>query len=110
MPRRTFGIKWVLEEEGKEWYRNNKVKKYVHVESMQKESLAKNCPRILAKIMALKLDFIFREMGECNLDLTRDFYANWSPRTTGNEVKIRGQVLQLNADFFNSFLGTPSMD
>ncbi|KAF3631413.1 hypothetical protein FXO37_27975 [Capsicum annuum] len=98
------------QEEGKEWYRNNKVKKYVHVDLMQKESLAKNCPRILEKIMALNLDFIFRDMGECNLDLTREFYANWSPRTTGNEVKIRGQVLQLNADFFNSFLGTPSMD
>ena len=38
VPRRTFGIKWVLEEEGKEWYRNNKVKKYVHVDLMQKES------------------------------------------------------------------------
>ncbi|PHT46148.1 hypothetical protein CQW23_15306 [Capsicum baccatum] len=27
IPRRMFGIKWVLEEQGKEWYRNNKEKK-----------------------------------------------------------------------------------
>ena len=59
VPQRTFGINWVLEDEGKEWHRNNKVKRYVHVDSMQKESLAKNFPRILANIMALKLDFIF---------------------------------------------------
>ncbi|PHT48005.1 Sulfate transporter 1.3 [Capsicum baccatum] len=80
IPRCMFGIKWVLEEEGKEWYKNNKVKKYVHVELIQKESLVKREPRILAKIMALHLDFIFRDMRECNLDLTREFYAKLVPK------------------------------
>ena len=51
VPRRMFGIKWVLEEEAKEWYRNNKEKKYVHVDLINKESLAKKEPRMLAKIM-----------------------------------------------------------
>ncbi|PHT42501.1 hypothetical protein CQW23_16526 [Capsicum baccatum] len=41
LPRRMFGIKWVLEEEAKEWYRNNKERKYVHVDLINKESLAK---------------------------------------------------------------------
>lgn len=110
LPRRMFGIKWVLEEGAKAWYSSNKEKKYVHVDLINKETLAKKEPQMLAKIMALKLDFIFRDMGECNLDLTREFYANWSPNTTGNEVKIRGQVLQLTADWINSFLGLPSVD
>ncbi|PHT45007.1 hypothetical protein CQW23_14165 [Capsicum baccatum] len=39
LPRRMFGIKWVLPEEAKEWHRNNKERKYVHVDLINKEIL-----------------------------------------------------------------------
>ncbi|PHT42583.1 hypothetical protein CQW23_16608 [Capsicum baccatum] len=44
LPRRMFGIKWVLEEEAKAWYSSNKERKYVHVDLINKETLANKEP------------------------------------------------------------------
>lgn len=55
---------------------------------INKEILARYYPHIFAQIIQLKLDFIFEDLEECNLDLVREFYANWFSNTQGNEVKI----------------------
>lgn len=82
----------------------------IHQWSSSTESLARHCPGILARITQLKLEFIFEYMGECNLDWVRKFYANWFPNIRGNEVKIRGQIINLTAELLNSHLGTPEVD
>lgn len=87
MPRRTLGIKWV-EQEGQEWYKENKAPNYFPIELIHIESLARHYPRIMAKITQFKLEFIFEDQGESNLDWVCEFYANWFPNTLGNEVKV----------------------
>lgn len=52
VPRRTLGIKWV-EQEGQEWYKENKAPNYLPIDLIHIESLARHYPRIMAKITQL---------------------------------------------------------
>ncbi|MCE2055350.1 hypothetical protein HAX54_042444, partial [Datura stramonium] len=62
------------------------------------------------KLQALRLDFVFNDPGECNLNMVREFLANWKPKKRSNQVNIRGQLLKFTASTLNQFLGTPHMD
>uniref|UniRef100_M1E0W6 Putative plant transposon protein domain-containing protein n=1 Tax=Solanum tuberosum TaxID=4113 RepID=M1E0W6_SOLTU len=56
------------------------------------------------------LRFIFYHLGDCNLSLVRDFYANWLMETMYKTVPIRGRDVKFSARLLNELLGTPNCD
>lgn len=57
--------------------------------------------------MQLKFDFNFDDMGKFNLELVREFYANWFLNTQANSVKIREIIVKLLTKALNCILSTP---
>lgn len=107
--RRRFGVKWV-DKDGLKWYKENKEEKHHPMERMDKESLVAEYPYILESIYHLRMDFIFNDLGECNMDLVRYIFAKWFPKTQGNEVNIRGKFITLDATTLNNSLRIPHVD
>ncbi|MCD7463617.1 hypothetical protein HAX54_050944 [Datura stramonium] len=42
-----------------------------------------------SRLHALGLDFVFNALGDYNLNMVREFLANWEPKESSNQVKIR---------------------
>ncbi|MCE3049783.1 hypothetical protein HAX54_045776 [Datura stramonium] len=48
--------------------------------------------------------------GKCNLNMEREFLANWIPKERSNQVKIRDQIIEFAPIALNRLLGTPHDD
>lgn len=78
-------MKWV-KKYGIQWYTDNKKNHYQPTKRIYIESLETHYRQILAWIRQRKIDFIFDDTRECNLDLVREFYANWFLEIHDNDV------------------------
>ncbi|MCD7458900.1 hypothetical protein HAX54_039572 [Datura stramonium] len=62
------------------------------------------------RLITLGLGFVFDARGDCNLNMVREFFANWMPKERSNQVKIRGQIIAFVPISLNRLLGTPHVD
>ncbi|MCE3050208.1 hypothetical protein HAX54_046630 [Datura stramonium] len=53
---------------------------------------------------------MFDVPGDCNLNMVREFLANWMPKERQNQVKIRGQIIDYAPKALNRLLGTLNVD
>ncbi|KAG5614587.1 hypothetical protein H5410_014411 [Solanum commersonii] len=58
----------------------------------------------------LGLRFIFENLGDCNLTLVRQFYANWLTEIKYKTMHVRGKNVKFSARILNKLLGTPNCD
>ncbi|KAG5612368.1 hypothetical protein H5410_023649, partial [Solanum commersonii] len=65
-------------------------------------------PDIYRIVHELGLRFIFANLGDCNLTLVREFYANWLTETKYKIAPVRGKNVNFSARILNELLGTPN--
>ncbi|MCD7468997.1 hypothetical protein HAX54_007571 [Datura stramonium] len=61
------------------------------------------------RILTLGLGFVFDALNDCNLNMVREFPPNWMPKERSNQIKIRGQIIDLPVAL-NILLRTPHVD
>ncbi|KAH0754921.1 hypothetical protein KY290_025191 [Solanum tuberosum] len=88
-PVQKFGKK-AVERYGWEWFECQREAKYIGDEFLK--------------------EFIFDNLGDCNLTLVREFYANWLTETKYKTVPVRGRDVKFSARILNELLGTPNCD
>ncbi|MCD9641061.1 hypothetical protein HAX54_026878 [Datura stramonium] len=116
-PLRRFGLRWVTKQEGKKWFKKHKESKYSHELFIDRKSLASEFPHIVNKLDTLGIGFVFNDLGECNLNMVREFLANWDPKErydpkgigmikTKDPEGIHGPVLSISEwhERFNNML------
>ncbi|MCE2055024.1 hypothetical protein HAX54_041804 [Datura stramonium] len=109
-PLRLYGLRWVTEKEGKKWFKEHKESKYSHDMYIDRNCLSLVFLHMIDRILTLGLDFMFNAPGDCNLNMVREFLANWMPKENLNQVKIRGQIIEFAPKDLNRLLGTPNVD
>ncbi|MCD9559431.1 hypothetical protein HAX54_017388, partial [Datura stramonium] len=96
-PKTSKGKVWLLqamEIKGKEW-----VKKHIM--------------RMVASQQPLQcygLCWVTNQEGKCNLNIMREYFANWKPKERTNQVKIKGQIVNFTSVALNRLLGTPIIE
>lgn len=63
-------------KEGKIWWKKHIEARYFSDVCIDRDSLAREFPRIMRRIKELQMEFIFAEPSECNLHMVREFCAN----------------------------------
>lgn len=53
--------------------------------------------------------FIFDNPGEANLNLVREFYANWNVDDIEDLVPVRGRLIDISQGALRRFLGPPDV-
>ncbi|MCD7455268.1 hypothetical protein HAX54_027613 [Datura stramonium] len=101
-PPRCYGLRQVMEKEGKMWFKDHKESKYSHELFVDRDSLAFKFSHIVDKIHNPGLYFVFNN--------PREFLANWDPKERMNQVKNNGQIVNFIPVTLNRFLGMPSID
>ncbi|MCE2055487.1 hypothetical protein HAX54_042728 [Datura stramonium] len=71
-PPMCYGLCWVTEQEDTQWFKDHKESKYYHELFFDSDSLACEFPYIIDRIHTLGLDFVFNDLGECNLIMQID--------------------------------------
>ncbi|KAG5620757.1 hypothetical protein H5410_005975 [Solanum commersonii] len=61
---------------------------------IDRDSLALEFPQILRQIHEMHMKFIFAELGECNLHVVHEFYANWAPNARSHFVTVHGGLAE----------------
>ncbi|KAG5572939.1 hypothetical protein H5410_062705 [Solanum commersonii] len=64
----------------------------------------------LHTVNELGLRFIFENLGDYNLTLVREIYANWLTKTKYKTVPVRGKDVKFSARILNELLGSPNCD
>ncbi|MCE0480891.1 hypothetical protein HAX54_038119 [Datura stramonium] len=85
-PLRRYGLRWVTEKEGKKWFKEHKESKYSHDIFIDRNCLSLVFPHMVDRILTLGLGFMFNALGDCNLNMVREFLANWMPKERGVDV------------------------
>ncbi|MCD9645714.1 hypothetical protein HAX54_034851 [Datura stramonium] len=101
-----YGLRSVTKQEGKKWFKEHKESKYSHDMFLDRKSLAYVFPHMVDRLDALGLGFVFDSPGDCNLNVVREFIANWMPKDKSNQgidmtktkepEGIKGPVLYVN--------------
>ncbi|KAH0644731.1 hypothetical protein KY284_032615 [Solanum tuberosum] len=104
-----FGKK-AVQRYGWEWFACQQEAKYMGDEFVNEVRLQSQFPDIYQTVNELGLRFIFENLGDCNLTLVREFYANWLTETKYKTVPIRGKDVKFSARILNELLGTPNCD
>ncbi|MCD9559512.1 hypothetical protein HAX54_017511 [Datura stramonium] len=94
-PLRHFALCWVMEKEGKKWFKEHKESKYSHEMFIDKKSLALEFPHIVERLHTLGLGFVLNDPGECNLNMVREFLANWDPKESERYARIDDMLIHL---------------
>ncbi|MCD9638895.1 hypothetical protein HAX54_023067, partial [Datura stramonium] len=110
LPLRRYGLRWVIEKEGKRWFKKHKESKYSHDMFIDRNCLSLVFPHMVDRILTLCLSFIFNALGDYNLNMVRELFANWMPKERSNQVKIRGQIIEFLPKALNRLLGTPNVE
>uniref|UniRef100_M1DH54 Putative plant transposon protein domain-containing protein n=1 Tax=Solanum tuberosum TaxID=4113 RepID=M1DH54_SOLTU len=103
---RRFGVNVVVKE-GKVWWKKHTRARYFSDVCIDRDSLAREFPQMLRLIRKLHMEFIYAELGECNLHMVREFYANWAPNARSQFVTVRGVNVPITPAGINDILGTP---
>lgn len=89
----------------KDWYRFQQESKYLDDEYIDKRRFWQQLPNIHAQINALGLQYVFMNQGECNLNLVREFYANWNVYCVDiNNGFIRDSLVRFSVEALNDFV------
>ncbi|KAG5575871.1 hypothetical protein H5410_056005, partial [Solanum commersonii] len=70
------------------------------------DNFACEFPQILRRIRELHMEFIFAEGRECNLQMVREFYANWEPDARSHFMTVRGVIVTITPAVLNDIMGT----
>ncbi|MCD9639742.1 hypothetical protein HAX54_024463, partial [Datura stramonium] len=62
------------------------------------------------RLHTLGLGFVFDAPGDCNLNIVREFLANWMRKERSNHVKLGGEIINFAPISLNRFHGTPHVD
>ncbi|KAG5606880.1 hypothetical protein H5410_028372 [Solanum commersonii] len=108
-PVQKFGEK-VVERYRWKWFECQREAKYMGDEVVNEVRLQSQFFYIYRTIHELGLRFIFENLGDCNLTLVREFYANWLTETKYKTVPVRGEDVKFSAQILNELLGTPNCD
>ncbi|OIT33832.1 hypothetical protein A4A49_53502, partial [Nicotiana attenuata] len=82
--------------------------KHIHPEAaIHERRLQAKYPTIWRSINELGLSYVFRNSGETNVNLVREFYAGFDPEDSDQLVPIRGRLLDFSASAICNFLGAP---
>ncbi|KAG5594233.1 hypothetical protein H5410_035465 [Solanum commersonii] len=95
---------------GREQFACQQEAKYMGDEFVNEVRLQSQFPAIYQTINELGLRFIFENLGDCNLTLVREFYANWLTETKYKTVSVRGKDVRTrncDPDEFNSLKDKP---
>ncbi|KAG5571889.1 hypothetical protein H5410_061655 [Solanum commersonii] len=98
---KAYGLLWFDCQREPKYMRD----KYVDEIRLQSQFLA-----IYRTVVELGLKFIFDHLGDCNLALVHEFYANWLTETQIKHVPIRGKDVRFSTRVLNELLGTPNYD
>ncbi|MCE3215100.1 hypothetical protein HAX54_000810 [Datura stramonium] len=109
-PLRRYGLRWVTEKERKKWFKEHKESKYSHDMFIDRNFLSLVFPHMVDRILTLGLGFVFDALDDCNLNMVREFLANWMPKERSNQVKIRGKIIEFSPMDLNRLLGTPHVN
>ncbi|MCD7470757.1 hypothetical protein HAX54_010863 [Datura stramonium] len=76
-PLRQYNLHWVTKKEDKKWFKEHKESKYSHDMFIDRNCLSLVFPHMVDSILTLGLGFMFNALGDCNLNMVREFLANW---------------------------------
>lgn len=62
-------------------------------------------PNIRCLMLELHMNFIFQDSSECNVNIMREFYANWKIGDHSHYVKMRGVEVLLTPTMLKQLLG-----
>ncbi|OIT30026.1 hypothetical protein A4A49_40064 [Nicotiana attenuata] len=103
-----FGINYIPPHT-RDWYRRCRPK-HVHPEgAIQQRSVKAKYPAIWKGIQDLGLSYVFKNTGDINLNLVREFYAGFDPHDIEELVPIRGRLIDFSAKSICDFLGAPNV-
>ncbi|MCD7455254.1 hypothetical protein HAX54_027513 [Datura stramonium] len=84
---RHFGLRWITLQECKKWFKEHKESKYSHEYLVDREFLASKFPHIVDRLHTLGLVSVFYDSSKCNLNMVREFLANWDQQYRGRQIK-----------------------
>ncbi|OIT32010.1 hypothetical protein A4A49_12379 [Nicotiana attenuata] len=93
---REFGIS-SIPPQTRDWYKRCRLK-HIHPEgATQERSVKAKYPAIWRGIQDLGLSYVFKNTGDINLNLAKEFYAGFDPLDTEELVPIRGRLIDFSA-------------
>ncbi|OIT34401.1 hypothetical protein A4A49_12394 [Nicotiana attenuata] len=93
----------------RDWYKRCRPK-HIHLEgAIQERSVKAKYPAIWKGIQDLGLSYVFKNTGDINLNLVREFYAGFDPQDNEELVPIRGRLIDFSAKAICDFLGSPNV-
>ncbi|KAG5582081.1 hypothetical protein H5410_052708, partial [Solanum commersonii] len=104
-----FGKKTV-QQYGLTWFDCQRKPKYMGDEYVDEVRLQSQFLGIYRTVVGLGLRFIFNHLGDYNMSLVHEFYANWLTETKYKNMSIRGKNVKFSARILNELLGTPNCD
>ena len=105
--KRKYGLN-AVSSAGKSWYKSHPKAKYFFDECIDRASLARAYPRVLARLEQVGMGFVFNRPTDCNLHLVRELYANWNPDAPTCLVVVRGSDVILDSLSLTGLLGVPT--
>ncbi|OIT29394.1 hypothetical protein A4A49_18066 [Nicotiana attenuata] len=103
-----FGIN-SIPSHTRDWYKHCRPK-HIHPEgAIQERSVKAKYPAIWKGIKDLGLSYVFKNMGDINLNLVREFYTGFDPQDTEELVPIRGRLIDLLTKAICDFLSAPNI-
>ncbi|OIT22930.1 hypothetical protein A4A49_53536 [Nicotiana attenuata] len=106
--QREFGIN-SIPPHMRDWYKHCRPK-HIHPEgAIQERSVKAKYPAIWKGIQDLGLSYVFKNTGDINLNLVREFYVWFDPLDTEELVPIRGRLIDFSAKAICDFLGAPNV-
>ncbi|OIT39239.1 hypothetical protein A4A49_10575 [Nicotiana attenuata] len=106
--QREFGIN-SIPPQTRDWYKRCRPK-HIHPEgATQERSVKAKYPAIWRGIQDLGLSYVFKNTGDINLNLVREFYVGFDPLDTEELVPIRGRLIDFSAKAICDFLGAPNV-
>ncbi|MCD9560991.1 hypothetical protein HAX54_019858 [Datura stramonium] len=109
-PLRRYGLHRVMEKEGKKWFKEHKEYKYSHDKFIHRNCFSLVFSHMVDRILSLGLGFMFNAPSDGNLNMVREFLANWMPKERSNQVKTKGKIIEFSPKALNRLLGTPNVD
>nr|XP_016492015.1 PREDICTED: uncharacterized protein LOC107811572 isoform X1 [Nicotiana tabacum] len=100
-----YGIKSVPPS-GRAFYSNCRPNSYLPDFAVNEHKLMSRYPQIWERIHELGLGFVFKNQGEANFSLVREFYSGWNLEQL---VLIRGRLIDISASALCRFLDAPNV-
>ncbi|OIS95992.1 hypothetical protein A4A49_31474 [Nicotiana attenuata] len=105
---REYGIKSVPPY-GRAFYRKCRTDSYLPDFAVDEHKLKSRYPKIWEKVHELGLGFVFKNPGEANLSLMREFCAGWNIEDKEKLVPIRGRLIDISATALCRFVDAPDV-